>query len=118
MVIDGFHSQRASDAGVDVFFDVSLNNLLNKHSIRRWTETPWRSGLRHCNDSTKVYPKGSDGDDGGSGNGLVPSHYQKQWYEFIDKYIIYSQPQYLRIRKLMSWIIHRNIYGRHCRKIR
>ena len=38
----GFPSQRDSDADLWCFFVVSLNKLLNKHSIARQCETPWR----------------------------------------------------------------------------
>ena len=41
-------SQRGSNAGFDVFFDVSLNKWLNKQSSRRWFETPVWSLWRHC----------------------------------------------------------------------
>ena len=39
----GFPWQRASNAGLWYFFDVSPNKLLNKHSSGRWSETSWRS---------------------------------------------------------------------------
>ena len=38
-VTGGFPSQ-PSDAGFDVFFDVSLNTRLNKRSSRQWFELP------------------------------------------------------------------------------
>ena len=45
-LICGFPSQRASDTGFEVFFDVSLSKRLNKQTSRRWFETPdcslWR----------------------------------------------------------------------------
>ena len=43
-VTGGFPSQRASNAGFDVYFDVSLN----KRTRRRWLEKPSRSLWRHC----------------------------------------------------------------------
>ena len=50
-VTGGFSSQRVSYAGIDVFFDVSLNKWLNKLSGRRWFETQGCSMWRHCNAS-------------------------------------------------------------------
>ena len=38
------------NAGFVVFFDVSLNQRLNKQLTRRWFETPWCSLWRHRND--------------------------------------------------------------------
>ena len=46
----GFPSQRASNAGFDIFFDISLNKRLNKQTRRWWFETPSRSLWRRCND--------------------------------------------------------------------
>ena len=43
-----FPSQRASNAGFDIFFDVSLNKRLNKQSSSRWFESAWCSLWRHC----------------------------------------------------------------------
>ena len=48
-VTGGFPSQRASNASFGVFFDVSLNKMLNKQSSCRRFETPGRSLWRHCN---------------------------------------------------------------------
>ena len=42
-VTGGFPSQRASNTGFGVFFDVSQNELLSKHLICQWFETPWCS---------------------------------------------------------------------------
>ena len=54
-VTGGFPSQMASSiAGFDVFFDVSLNNPLNKKPICRLFETPWRSLWGHCNDEVII----------------------------------------------------------------
>ena len=39
----------ASDAELDVFFDLHLNKRLSKQSRRRWFENPSRSSWRHCN---------------------------------------------------------------------
>ena len=38
----GFPWQRASDAELWCFFEVSPNKLLSKHSNGRWSETSWR----------------------------------------------------------------------------
>ena len=51
-VTRGFPSQRASNAGFNVSFDVSLNKLLNKQPRRRWCETPRCLLQRHCNDQS------------------------------------------------------------------
>ena len=48
-VTGGFPSQRASNAGFGVFFDVSLNKRLNKLSSHQWFETPGCSLWRHTN---------------------------------------------------------------------
>ena len=48
-VTGGFPSQRDSNAGFDVFFNVCLNKRLNKQTRRWWFETPSRSLWRHCN---------------------------------------------------------------------
>ena len=45
----GFPSQRASNAGFDIFFDVSLNKRLKNRTKRQWFETSLRSLWRHCN---------------------------------------------------------------------
>ena len=42
-VSGGILSQRASNVGLWCSFAISLNKRLNKHSIGRWFETPWRS---------------------------------------------------------------------------
>ena len=42
------HTQKTSNAGFDVFYDISLNKRLNKQSSRRWFETSWCSLWRHC----------------------------------------------------------------------
>ena len=44
-----FPAQRPVTRSFDVFFDLSLNKRLSKHSWRRWFETPSRSLWRHCN---------------------------------------------------------------------
>ena len=44
-----FPLQRPVTRSFDVFFDLFLNKLLSKPSIRRWFETPSRSLLRYCN---------------------------------------------------------------------
>ena len=49
LVPGGFPSQRASNSCFDVFFDISLNKRLNKHSSRRWFETLYRSLWHHYN---------------------------------------------------------------------
>ena len=43
-----FPSQRPVMRSFDVFFDLSLNNRLNKQSWGRWFETPLCSLWRHC----------------------------------------------------------------------
>ena len=43
-----FPSQRPVKRSFDVFFDLSLNNRLNKQSWGRWFETPSCSLWRHC----------------------------------------------------------------------
>ena len=48
-VTGGFPSQRPVTRSFDVFFNLSLNKLLNKKSRRWWFETPSRSSWRHCN---------------------------------------------------------------------
>ena len=47
--IGGFPSQKASNVGFDVFFEVHLNKRINKQSSRRWFHTPGLSLRRHCN---------------------------------------------------------------------
>ena len=42
LVTGGFHNKGSVMRSFDVFFDVSMNKSLNKQSIRRWVETPWR----------------------------------------------------------------------------
>ena len=54
-VTGGFSSQRASNTGFDVFFDVSLNKRQNKQSSCRWFETPGWSLWRHHNGITYPY---------------------------------------------------------------
>ena len=49
LVNDGFPSQRASNAGSDIFFDASLNKRLNKQLSYRLFQTPWGSSWRHYN---------------------------------------------------------------------
>ena len=44
-----FPSQGQVTRSYDVFFALSLNKRLSKHSKRRWFETPSRSLWRHCN---------------------------------------------------------------------
>ena len=44
-----FPSQRPVTRSFDVFFDLQLNERLNKHSRRQWFETLSRSLWRHCN---------------------------------------------------------------------
>ena len=44
-----FPSQRPVTRRFDVFFDLRLNNRLNKQSWGWWFETPSRSLWRHCN---------------------------------------------------------------------
>ena len=48
-VIGGFPSQRDSNAGFDVFFNVCLNKRLNKQTKRWWFETPSFSLWHHRN---------------------------------------------------------------------
>ena len=43
-----FPSQRPVKRSFHVFFDLRLNKRLNKHSRRRWFETPSRPLWRHC----------------------------------------------------------------------
>ena len=50
-VTDDFHSQRSVKRSFDVFFDVRPNKRLNKQSICRWFDTPWRS-LQRCRNGT------------------------------------------------------------------
>ena len=54
LVTGGFPSQMASHTSFDIFFDVSLNQRLNKLSIRRWFETPGCSLWRHCKGLSKT----------------------------------------------------------------
>ena len=49
-VTGGFPAQRASNVGLDFFFDVSLIKWLNKQMSRQWFETTWCTLWRHCND--------------------------------------------------------------------
>ena len=44
----GFPSQRPVTRNFDVFFDLHLNKMFNKHPRRRWYETSSRSLSRHC----------------------------------------------------------------------
>ena len=44
-----FPSQRAATRSFDVFFDLSLNERLNKQSWGWWFDTPTRPLWRHCN---------------------------------------------------------------------
>ena len=44
-----FPSQRPVARSIGVFFNLRLNKLLSKQSIRRWFETPSCSLWRHCN---------------------------------------------------------------------
>ena len=46
-----FPAQRAVTRSFDVFFDLHLNNRLNKQSWGWWFATPWCSLWRHCNES-------------------------------------------------------------------
>ena len=48
LVTGGFSSQKASNTGFGVFFDVSLNKRLNTQSSRRWFKTTGCSLWRHC----------------------------------------------------------------------
>ena len=48
-ITGGFPWQRASNSGLDVFFEVGLNKRLSKHSNCRWFETPLGSLWRHFN---------------------------------------------------------------------
>ena len=48
-VTGGFASQKTRNTGYDVFFDVRLNERMNKQWSHRWFETPGRSMWRHCN---------------------------------------------------------------------
>ena len=43
VVTDGVSLQRASNAKLRSYFVLSLNELFNEQSIRRWRETHWRS---------------------------------------------------------------------------
>ena len=45
-----FPSQRPVTRSFDVFFDLSLNKRLSKHTWGWWFKTPSRSLWRHCND--------------------------------------------------------------------
>ena len=45
-----FPSQRPVTRSFDIFFDLQLNNRLNKQSRWRWYETPSGSLWRHCYD--------------------------------------------------------------------
>ena len=49
-----FPSQRPVTRGFDVFIDLRLNKRLNKHSRRRWFETPSCPFWRHCNDDFEL----------------------------------------------------------------
>ena len=42
-VTGGFPTRWTSDEDIWCFFDVSLNEMLNKPTINWWSETPWRS---------------------------------------------------------------------------
>ena len=48
-----FHWQMANRTEFYVLFDVNLNKRLNKHSRRRWFETPGCSLWRYCNSIAK-----------------------------------------------------------------
>ena len=48
-VTGAFPSQRPMTRNFDVFFDLHLDNKLNKQSRCRWFEMPSRSLSRHCN---------------------------------------------------------------------
>ena len=50
-VTDGLPSQRVSNTGFDVFFDLSLNKRLNKPPSHWWFETPECSLWHHSNGS-------------------------------------------------------------------
>ena len=54
-VTSEFPSQRASNAGFDVLFDVSLTNPLHKQLEGRWFETPWWLLWRHCNEQNHIW---------------------------------------------------------------
>ena len=45
-----FPSQRSVARSFGVFFDLRPNKRLSKQSWGWWTETPWRSFWRHCNE--------------------------------------------------------------------
>ena len=49
LVSGGFVSQKISNAGFDVFLNVILNKLLNKHSIHLWFQGTMARMWRHCN---------------------------------------------------------------------
>ena len=47
--VDAAHTQKAFNAGFDVFFDANQNKRLNKQSRRGWLETPGYLMRRDCN---------------------------------------------------------------------
>ena len=52
-VTGGSPNKEPINAGVNVFFDVSLNKRWNDRSSCRWFETPWRSLWRRSNAAAK-----------------------------------------------------------------
>ena len=52
-VTDEFPAQRSATQSFDDFFDLRLNQQLNKQWWRRWFETPSRSLWRHCNELSR-----------------------------------------------------------------
>ena len=54
-----FPPQRASDADIWCFFDVSPNNLFNRHLSGLWPDTPWCSWC-HCDDFHENKPLTND----------------------------------------------------------
>ena len=48
LVINGFPSQKTSSTGFDIFFDVSLNKLLNKHASSWLFDSLWHTCESVC----------------------------------------------------------------------
>ena len=63
-VTGGFPSQRPVAGSFDVFFDLSVNELLIKHTRRRWFETPSHSLWRHMGRILKLTKVSNSSDDG------------------------------------------------------
>ena len=63
-VTGGFPPQRPVTGSFDVFFDLSVNKLLIKHSRRWWFETQLRSSWRHMGRILKLTKVSNSSDDG------------------------------------------------------